>query len=101
MRGQLMLGEVHVGHRRRDTLVAQHALPGGQIRAAFQEVGGKRMAVLISILPMKGPQSPFSIITIRFTENTACSFVGYDGRRAIKALLSSVMKSREQSRAGG
>jgi hypothetical protein len=57
-------------------------------------MGHKRMAVLISILPMKGPQSPFIIITIRFMENTAYSFAGYDATPVIKWLLSFVMKSR-------
>jgi hypothetical protein len=52
------------------------------------------MPVLIRILPMKGRQSAFIIITIRFMENTARSFAGYGATQAIKSSLSSVMKSR-------
>jgi hypothetical protein len=54
------------------------------IIACFQEMGGKRMAVLISILPMKGLRLPFVIITIRFMENTVNSFVDYDATPVIK-----------------
>ena len=42
------------------------------------------MPVLISILPMKGLGLPFIIITIRFMENTANSFVGYAATLVIK-----------------
>jgi hypothetical protein len=54
----------------------------------------KGMPVLISILPMKGPQSPFIIVTIRFMANTAHSFAGCGDTQVIKLSLSSVMKSR-------
>jgi hypothetical protein len=57
-------------------------------------MGGKAVAVLISILPMKGLRSPFIIVTIRFMENMASSFAGYDGTQAIKSSLSSMMKYR-------
>jgi hypothetical protein len=39
-----MLCDVHVGHGRRDTFVAQQPLQGRQIRTTFQQVEGKRMA---------------------------------------------------------
>ena len=57
-------------------------------------MGRKGMAVLISILPMTGRQSPFIIVTIRFMENKANSFAGYDGTQVIKLSLSFGMKCR-------
>ena len=64
--------------------MAEHPLPRGQIHPAFHRMRGKGRAVLISILPMKGLQLPFIIITIRFMENTAHSFAGYGATQAIK-----------------
>jgi hypothetical protein len=80
--------------------MTEQQLNRAHIRASFQEMGGKTMAVLISILPMKGPQSPFIIIIIRFMANTAPLFAGYGATPVIKWSLSSVMKSRSPSQAG-
>ena len=87
-------GHMHVPHGGGDAVMAEQPLQGGQIHPAFHRMRGKGMVVLISILPMKGRRSPFIIITIRFMENTARSFAGYDGIRVIKLSLSSVMKCR-------
>ena len=83
-----------IDHGRAHILMAQQFLDGPDVVAVLKEVGRKRMAVRISILPMKCPLSRFIIVTIRFMENTARSFAGYGDTRAIKSLLSSVMKSR-------
>ena len=91
---------MRVNHRGADILMAEELLDRANIIAVFQKVGRKRMAVLINILPMKGRRSPFIIITIRFMENTANSFAGYDGTQVIKLSLSSVTKCRSQSRVG-
>jgi hypothetical protein len=64
--------------------MAQELLQGRQSRARFQHVRGKSRAVRISILPMKCPLSRFTIVTIRFMENTVSSFAGYGGTRVIK-----------------
>ena len=68
----------------RDTAMAEQQLDGAQIRPRFQQLRRKAVAVLISIVPMKGQQSPFIIVTIRFMENRAPSFAVYGATRAIK-----------------
>jgi hypothetical protein len=85
---------VHVAHGRGDTVMAQQLLQCGEIPPAFHRMGGEGMPVLISILPMKCPRSRFTIVTIRFTENTGRSFAGYGGTRATKSSLRSVTKCR-------
>ena len=89
-----------IDHGRADIAMAEQLLNRANIIARFQEMRSKGMAVLISILPMKGRQSPFIIITIRFIENTVNSFAGYGGTPVIKWSLSSVMKCRSLSRVG-
>jgi hypothetical protein len=64
--------------------MAQQALQGSQIHPAFHRMRGKGMAVRIRILPMKCPRSRFTIVTIRFMENTVSAFAGYGGTRVIK-----------------
>jgi hypothetical protein len=85
---------VGIDHSGPDIRVSKQFLNRPDIIAILKQVGGKTMAVLISILPMKGLQSPFIIITIRFMENTAHSFADYGATQAIKSLLSSEMKCR-------
>jgi hypothetical protein len=68
-----------------EVAMAQQELDGAAVDACFQQMGGEAMAVRIRILPMKGPQSPFIIVTIRFMENMARSFAGYGATRAIKS----------------
>jgi hypothetical protein len=64
------------------------------LRARFQQMRGKTVPVLISILPMKGRRSPFIIVIIRFMANTENLFAGYGATPVIKWSLSSVMKCR-------
>jgi hypothetical protein len=64
--------------------MAEQFLNRPNIIPVFQEVGGEGVPVRISILPMKCPLSRFTIVTIRFMENTVSSFAGYGGTRVIK-----------------
>ena len=79
-----LLQDVRIDHGGGHIVVPEQLLNSTDIGAALQQMGSKVMAVRISILPMKGPQSPFIIITIRFMGNTASSFAGYDGLPVIK-----------------
>jgi hypothetical protein len=72
-----------VDHGGADIAMAKEFLNGANVVTRFQEMCGEGMAVLISIVPMKGLQSPFIIVTIRFMENRAPSFAGYGATRAI------------------
>jgi len=73
-----------VNHRGAYILVPEKFLDRTNIIAVFEQVGGKGMAVLISLLPMKGLELPFIIIILRFMENTVNSFVDYDATPVIK-----------------
>ena len=73
-----------VNHGGADIPVAEQFLNRADVVPIFQQMGRKRMAVLISIVPMKGRRSPFIIIAIHFMESMAPSFAGYGATRAIK-----------------
>ena len=79
-----LLEDVGVDHSGSNIAVPEQLLDSADVGSSLQQVGGERMAVLISILPMKELELPFIIITIRFMENTANSFVGYDATLVIK-----------------